>query len=141
MSSTPSVEETTSIGFLQSNMRNKQKRQLNQEARKEGIHRLTTKQKKRILLWRRNRDTQPQWKRMRRYQRRATTPRHPTGKKCGSQGEGARIRQGLRREDDSSSDLSRGRGGGIRDEEADDQSRSEEDEDHGIMIVVVIVIV
>jgi hypothetical protein len=121
-------------------MRNKRKRQLNQEARKEGIHRLTTKQKKRILLWRRNRDTQPQWKRMRRYQRRATTPRHPTGKKCDSRGEGARIRQGLRREDDSSSDLSRG-GGGIRDEEADDQSRSEEDEDNGIMIVVVIVIV
>ena len=72
--------------------------------------------------------------------RKEVTPRHPTGKKCGSRGEGARIRQGLRREDDSSSDLSRG-GGGIRDEEADDQSRSEEDEDHGIMIVVVIVIV
>ena len=87
-------------------MRNKQKRQLNQEARKEGIHRLTTKQKKRILLWRRNRDTQPQWKQMQRYQRRATTPRHPTGKKCGSRSEGARTRQGLRREDDSSSDLS-----------------------------------
>ena len=69
-----------------------------------------------------------------------TTPRHPTGKKCGSQGKGARIQQGLRREHDSSSDLSRG-GGGIRDEEEDDHSRSEEDEDHWIMIVVVIVIV
>ena len=49
----------------------------------------------------------------------------------------ARIRQGLRIEHDSSSNLSPGEGD-FRDKEADDQSSSEEDEDHGIMIVVVI---